>query len=161
MILGIDPGISGALATWDGESLTVVDMPTYERPAGARNTMRRFIDEPALVRWIHDHALLADALVLEQVGGRPGQSGHSAFVFGRGVGVIMGAALLMGLKVEEVHPARWKGALSVPSDKSGARARASELMPAWCNLWRRARDDGRAEASLIAYYGHQILGEQS
>ncbi|MBC7907617.1 MAG: hypothetical protein H7Y60_12860 [Rhodospirillaceae bacterium] len=43
--------------------------------------------------------------------------------------------------------------LALPADKDGARARASQLLPAHAGLWCRAKYDGRAEAALIAYYG--------
>ena len=57
-----------------------------------------------------------------------------------------------------VAPLKWKRALGVPADKDGARARASQLLPAHAGLWCRVKDDGRAEAALIAYYGVTVLG---
>ena len=161
MIAACDPGINGALATYDGERLTVLDLPTYVRAAGSRGKDRRFLDEAQLARMIGDAAMVCDWLVLEQVGGIPGQSAPSAFTFGRGVGVIIGAAIACSLAREEVHPATWKSALRVPADKRAARARASEILPAWSGLWTLAKHDGRAEAALLAYYGWQTKGPLS
>lgn len=158
MILAVDPGINGALALYDGRELQLVDMPTYVKPAGKRQIDRRFIDEPQLVRIVMGWGLLADWLVMEQVGGIPGQSASSAFTFGRGVGIVIAAAIACGLKREEVASSQWKSALKVPADKRGARARASELLPAWSNLWPLQKHDGRAECALIGLYGWQTKG---
>jgi hypothetical protein len=56
-----------------------------------------------------------------------------------------------------VHPRTWKRALGVPREKDGARARASQLLPAHAHLWPLKKHDGRAEAALIATYGVQTL----
>ncbi len=40
----------------------------------------------------------------------------------------------------------------MPQGKDGSRLRVSELMPAYAECWRRAKDDGRAEAALIALW---------
>lgn len=158
MILGVDPGINGALARYDGEHLSVIDMPTYVAKAGKRQVDRRFIDEPELVRLVQMCGMECDWLIMEQVGGIPAQSASSAFTFGRGVGVIIGAAIGIGIRREEVHPSAWKSALRVPADKRAARARASELLPAWSNLWTLQKHDGRAESAMIALYGWQVKG---
>lgn len=159
MILGIDPGINGALARYDGQHLSVLDMPTYVRAAGARGKDRRFINEPELARLLGVAAMEGcEWLILEQVGGIPGQGAASAFTFGRGVGVIIGAACAMDMKREEVASGTWKSALKVPPDKRAARARASEIFPAYSGLWPLQKHDGRAEAALIAYYGWQTKG---
>jgi crossover junction endodeoxyribonuclease RuvC len=47
----------------------------------------------------------------------------------------------------------WKRALGVKGDKDVSRQRASALLPRHSGLWLRKKDDGRAEAALIAYYG--------
>ena len=160
-ILAIDPGFSGALARYDGEHLSVIDMPTYVRAAGKRQVDRRFIDEPELVRLVQMFAMECDWLIIEAVGGIPSQSAPSAFTFGRGVGVIIGAAIGIGIRREEVHPSAWKSALRVPADKRAARARASELLPAYSGLWTRQKDDGRAESAMLALWGWQVKGAMS
>jgi crossover junction endodeoxyribonuclease RuvC len=159
VILACDPGINGAFAYYDGTALSIRDMPTYVAKAGARRTDRRFIDEAAAVNLVRSASLDARILVIEQVGGIPGQGASSAFVFGRGVGLIIGAAHAFGLRIEQVPPATWKSALRVPADKRASRARASELLPSYSHLWPLQKHDGRAEASMIALYGWQIFGD--
>jgi hypothetical protein len=38
---------------------------------------------------------------------------------------------------------------------NGARARATQLLPAAAHRWPLVKHDGRAEAALIAYYGRR------
>ena len=159
MILACDPGIHGAFASYDGERLAVDDMPTFLRPAGPRNTMRAFQDMPEVVSLLQHMQLFgAEILVIELVGGIPNQSAHGSFIFGKGTGVVIGAALGLGYRVEEVPAMTWKSALKVPSDKDRARDRASQLLPAWSNFWPLKKHDGRAEAGLLALYGWQVFG---
>ena len=47
--------------------------------------------------------------------------------------------------------------MAIPKAKDGARARASELLPSYSHLWQRVKDDGRAEAALIALWGARML----
>ena len=49
------------------------------------------------------------------------------------------------------------GPMPEPADKDGARARASQLLPWAAHQWARAKDDGKAEASLIALYGKNAV----
>lgn len=159
-ILAVDPGKSGALALFEGATrkLQVMDMPTYVKKAGVRQTDRAFIDEDTLFRAVAGWGLLADHLYIEEVGGLPNQAAAGAFKFGRGVGVIIGAAISASLPRTEVHPTTWKSAMKVPADKRAARARASELLPEYAGLWPLQKHDGRAEASLLALYGWKMLG---
>lgn len=152
MILACDPGLGGAFALYGGGSLTVTNMPVH------MNDGRRVIDAPdvlAQVRLFKD--LGATRLVIEDVHGAPGQSAPAAFTFGYGVGVVTMAAMSCGYEIERVAPSVWKRALKVPSDKRAARARASELLPAYGHLWPRQKDDGRAEAAMIALYAERFM----
>lgn len=148
-ILGIDPGLCGALAIYDVDgSLDVVDMPTLQ-------LKKRVVDEYALARIIDDWSTRVREVWLEQVGVRPGEGAVGAFSFGRGYGVLRGICAACFLPIVDVTPATWKGALRVSSDKDAARARASALFPRHSQLWPLKRDHGRAEAALIALYGSQ------
>ena len=149
MILGVDPGLNGALAFLDvtAGSLTIHDMPTIE--AGVRS--KRVVDEAALARLIDPAA--ANAAFIEKVGAMPGNGAVSMFGFGVSYGLVRGVVAANFIPVTLVPPQTWKSKLGVPASKEGARARASQLLPAFSNLWSLAKHDGRAEAALIAYYG--------
>ncbi len=138
-VLGIDPGFGGALAWLDlGGDLHLEDMPTL---AVERNGKTKCdMDLAALVELLEQH--------------RP------AFAFGKGFGSILGALAALRVPVELVTPAAWKRTLTVPAGKDGARLRASQLLPAHGGHWRRAKDDGRAEASMLAWYGLAYLSNR-
>jgi len=74
------------------------------------------------------------------------------FTFGRGLGIVEGVALGAGIPVRWVSPAKWKRALGLSADKGASRRRAIELWPAQSAMFARVKDDGRAEAALIAYW---------
>lgn len=149
-ILGIDPGLSGALALLTSLGvLRCTDMPTLEIERGGK--AKRAIDTAALAAMVRTSA--PSHAVIERVGAMPGQGVSSMFQFGRNVGQIEGVIATLGVPVSYVAPQTWRRAMSVPAGKDGSRLRASELLPAYAEQWRRKRDDGRAEAALIALWG--------
>jgi crossover junction endodeoxyribonuclease RuvC len=119
---------------------------------------KRDMDLAALVELIERHR--PAFAVVERVGAMPGQGVSSMFAFGRGFGSILGTLAALRVPVELVTPATWKRTLSVPAGKDGARLRASQLLPAHGGYWRRAKDDGRAEASMLAWYGLAYLSNR-
>ncbi len=156
MIAGIDPGLGGAIAFLDavrGGVVDIVDMPVLTLARGGKT--KRDLDAHALARLIGErrpgHAFV------EQVGAMPGQGVSSVFSFGKSFGVAIGVLVALGAPMTFVAPAVWKRALGVPAAKDGARARASQLLPAAASHWPLAKHDGRAEAALIAYFGLRSL----
>lgn len=146
-ILGIDPGLSGALALYDVDgSLEVIDIPTLQ-------LKKRIIDEYALARIIDDWSVRTREVWLEQVGVRPGEGAVGAFSFGRGYGLIRGLCAASFLSIIDVTPATWKRSLNVSGDKDASRAKASSLFPRHAGYWPLKKHDGRAEAALIALHG--------
>ena len=138
-VLGIDPGKTGALA-WvrDGQLYHVEDMPDLTGAAlGAR-----------LADLLAGHR--PNVAVVESQVGRPSQSSSASFTFARDYGVILGALGALDVPTVHVTPAAWKRTLRLSKDKNASRQRASELWPDKSELFARVRDDGRAEAALIA-----------
>ena len=152
VILGIDPGLSGAVALYvaDTGALVVHDMPTLDLARGGK--AKRELDAVELARLIDAAGPIAHAYI-EQVGAMPGQGVSSVFSFGKSYGLALGVLAANFIPHTLVPPQRWKRALGVPAAKDGARARASQLLPAHAALWTRVKDDGRAEAAMIALYG--------
>lgn len=133
-------------------------MPTYEKTAGARHAMRTFLDEQGLWDLVSGARVMgAEIGIIEEVSGLPGQSAAGAFVFGDGYGCAKMAARACGLRLEKVKSSVWKLRLRAPADKSAARARASELMPAEAWRWPLKKHDGRAEAAMIGLYAEKYL----
>lgn len=147
-ILGIDPGLSGAMALYDVDgSLEIVDMPVLQFKT------KRQVDEYAVARIIDNWRDRIREVWLEHVGTRPGEGAVGAFSFGRGYGLLRGVCAANFLPIIDVTPATWKGALKVRGDKDESRARASSLFPRHGGSWALKKHDGRAEAALIALYG--------
>lgn len=152
LVLGVDPGLSGALALYDvsgGSVHSVVDMPTVDAGTGSK----RIVDESTLALWVDVYAKNIRHAYVEKVGAMPGQGVTSMFSFGTSYGIVRGIIAANMIPMTFVPPRKWKTALGVPAAKDGARARASQLLPAAASNWSRAKDDGRAEAALIALYG--------
>lgn len=151
MILAIDPGASGALCFFNTTEgmLDVLDMPTVEVKRG--NKDKREISPAMLAMLIEMHQV--DLVVLERVGAMPGQGVSSTYQFGRGVGMVEGVVAAKRLPLQYVTPQRWQRDLNVRDGKDGNRQRAAELFPAYAHLFARKKDDGRADAALMAYWG--------
>ena len=143
-ILGIDVGMTGALAFYDGAELIIYDMPVHER-----NKTKR-MDCHKLVEIIKHNK--PDAAIVEQVNAfKMGATG--AFNFGWGAGAIEATLAALGVPFSYATPQSWKKAMQCPTDKDGARMRASQLLPKFAHNWDLKKHDGRAESSLIALYG--------
>jgi hypothetical protein len=153
-VAGIDPGLSGALALFNGEALHVFDVPTVESKG------KRKINEPEFARFVDSWAPQIAHCFIEQVGAMPKQGIVSAFNFGVTYGQMRMAVMANFIPLTPVVPRVWKKALGVPADKDGARARASELLPQWADHWPLKKHDGRAEAALLALYGLRVLNPQ-
>ena len=148
-ILGIDPGMSGALAFYDEGELLIYDMPTFEITKGKGK--RKRLDISLLIQILksneYDHA------VIEKVSAQPTNGAAAAFTFGWGCGAVEALVQSQGQPFSYVTSMKWKKDTMTPKDKDGARMRASQLMPQFAHNWQRKKDDGRAEAALIAYWG--------
>lgn len=160
LFVGIDPGLSGALAFLSGEELDVLAMPTLTI-SKAKGT-RRILDLTALAGIIDDKTKNAArvSVFIERVAAMPKQGVASMFSFGESYGAIKGIVAANFLPLTLVTPVTWKGKLKVSRNKDDARYRASQLMPRFAHLWTRRKDDGMAEAALIALYGQNYGGVQ-
>lgn len=148
MIIGIDPGNTGALALIDDDGFVdVVDMPLVA------NGKKQQVNPSELAKVVQSMmALGAKKAILEKVGAMPGQGVTSMFNFGMGFGVIQGVLSAVELPYTLVTPQRWKKAASlIGKEKDNARTLAQQLYPS-APLGRK-KDIGRADAILIARYG--------
>ena len=145
--LGIDPGLSGALAiveTINGLPTLVdaIDMPATGTGAKAR------VDIIAAAQWIAKHA--PSMAYVERGQAFPGQGASSGFSYGRAVGSIEAAVTLCQIPMTLVEASVWKRRLHLPGkDKEAARQRAMQLWPSQHALLALKKWHGRAEAALI------------
>jgi len=155
IIIGIDPGIKGALAFLrDGVVVDVIDAPVV----GTGNGPRQELDLPQMARII-DATVRAETVhaFIEQVGAMPGQGVSSMFSFGRSYGGALGVLAGLFIATTRLTPQQWKREFNVGKDKEQSRRRASELMPDATGFWPLKKHDGRAEAALLALYGYRKL----
>jgi len=151
VILGIDPGLSGAIAVLDlsNKLLAVHDMPTTTIRSGKSD--KRQLSEAMLSSLVKQTN--AQHSYLEFVSARPGQGVSSMFNFGVGYGAIRGVLAGLGVPMSTVTPAKWQRDLNLAKGKDANRARAAQLFPEFAYLFSRVKDDGRADAALIAWWG--------
>lgn len=152
-VLGIDPGITGALAMIDTElaALLIKDMPAVKIDGRGQISESWLAD--TLREFDPDHAFL------ERVHAMPKQGVASSFSFGLSYGLVRGALAALLIPTSLITPNEWKRHFRLGADKNAARATAARLFPEASALFARNKDDGRAEAALLALFGAQSMKE--
>lgn len=155
LFVGIDPGLTGAIAFYEParNELTIKDIPLV-----MIRDRKWEVDIPKLYNcWPGMAAYTA----IERVGALPKQGVSSAFNFGDTYGVLRCAATFFcAIPPVYVTPQAWKFGVGLQSNpehdkkarKNASRQRAAELFPKYKELFSRVKDDGRAEAALIAWH---------
>jgi crossover junction endodeoxyribonuclease RuvC len=156
-ILGIDPGKDGAAVLLrDGSHVHAVlssELLCGQSWEASHSEVTRWF------RLLHTTWGL-DLVVLERLGGRPGEGATSARTMGIGWGLWLGAASALGVPVIVPTPQRWQREIlaDLPGD---TKARSV----AWCRAHlpgldltpgrRRVPHDGLADAACLAVYGRR------
>lgn len=156
-ILGIDPGKDGAAVLLrDGSHVHAVlasELLCGQSWEASHSEVTRWF------RLVYTTWGL-DLVVLERLGGRPGEGATSARTMGVGWGLWLGAASALGVPVIVPTPQRWQREIlaDLPGD---TKARAV----AWCRAHlpgldltpgrRRVPHDGLADAACLAVYGRR------
>ena len=165
IVIGIDPGITGAIAQLGhrGEYLRLADLPTMNR-GQAKGHVKRQINGAALAEiladWTRDFDRNEVVVICEVPIAFPGLHASAIAASFQGAGVIEGVVVARYYVLHMVPPTDWKKALKegpdkikLGRDKEAARAAAIRLYPE-ASLAKK-KDHNRAEALLIAKYGHQ------
>lgn len=156
--IGIDLGLSGAMAMIDPAGpQSVADLPVVESAAGRRLQGRGVLD--TMREWVP--AGEPCVVVVEDVRPRPGNSTgrggntmHSQGSLMRSRGIVEAVCDIMPATITWVWPQKWKGYYGLlKKDKNASRELAARLLPSMAPLVKRVKDDGRAEALLLAYWG--------
>lgn len=151
-ILGIDPGISGAVAFYfpdAGNRVAVEDVPV----AGGE------ISAPHLASMIRRYS--PTMAVIEKVSAMPGQGVVSMFNFGRSYGDVRGVVGALNIPLHFVSPQKWKKHFGLSSEKDQSRMLAIRMFPSVSEHFKLKKHDGRAEAALIALYGAEVILNRS
>ena len=149
LIIGIDPGLTGACAILDEKEnfINIIDVPTmagYNKGAFIKNC----VNSKALFDLLSPYP---NAYVcIEQVSSMPRDGAASAFSFGDTFGSIKAVCGCLGYELRQVLPRIWKADFNISSDKEEARELAIKLVPDAHDFLKRKKDHNRAEALLIA-----------
>jgi crossover junction endodeoxyribonuclease RuvC len=150
-IVGIDPGITGALALHDGGRLTTLeDMPVFDSRvdgAGIKDILA---------------AMNPDAVFIENTHAMPRNGSIASFKLGLNTGIVIGVVQSLSHPLFRITPARWKSKMGVTRlDKNGIRGICREMYPDWASCFARVKDHNRAEAVLISRYGVGTMIERA
>lgn len=144
-LIGIDPGLTGAVAVFEPKGPAVHDLPVTARQTGKGFEVNARMLAALL------HSLAPSHAVIERQGPMPKQGVTSVYSLGRTAGLIEGVLAMHGASVDWVRPAEWKRAYGLTGKtKDASRSKALELFPSLASQLTRVRDHGRAEALLIA-----------
>lgn len=160
IVVGIDSGATGGVAFLNGGKAAVHDMPVRAVKVGEK--MRNKLDAYALAVLLRQNCPVDEKAVvyLEQLHARAeqGASGKRNGMQSQGAmmemfGGICAVLACLRMEVVPVYPQSWKRIYKLDSDKNAARAVAQTVFPQLQADLKRVKDDGRAEALLIARYG--------
>jgi crossover junction endodeoxyribonuclease RuvC len=151
-ILGIDPGLSGAIAILEDKKVVgIFEMPVMAE--GKKN--KRQLNSAQLVNIIRENIGNNDetAVVVEQVNAMPGQGVTSMFNFGQTFGAIKGVCAALELPIFFVRPSKWKKHFElINSSKDSSRTKAIEMYPYLSNQLSKKKDVNKSDAILIARF---------
>ena len=154
LIIGIDPGISGAICFFeDGQVKEMIDMPVMAD--GKKN--KRQINGPQvyneILKRINKFQKKDIIVVIEQVSAMPGQGVTSMFNFGQSFGVLKGICSAMQLSMFFIRPAKWKKYFGlIKTEKDASRTKVIEIFPYISSQLSRKKDSNKADAVLIASF---------
>ena len=166
IIIGIDPGISGAICfIRNGKIIDVVEMPSMAdgkknkrqvNGAEVTNIFKRVINLN------HGKTSGKDEnevkVVIEHVTAMPGQGVTSMFNFGQSFGVIKGICAALQLPIYFVRPAKWKKYFNlIKCEKDASRTKAIEIFPYFSTNLSKKKDANKADAILIASFHENTL----
>ena len=143
LIAAIDPGKTGAIALlYSDLSLYIEDMPIFGKEVsgtGLAATFKEFTPTHIYIESVNSF----------------GMGRQSAFNFGQGLGVIKGVIGTLQIPYSLVTPSKWKQHFNLSRDKDASRAAATRLFPNNAEQFAKKKDDGRAEAALLALWAHE------
>ena len=151
-IIGIDPGLSGAIAILeDKKVLNIFDMPVMAD--GKKN--KRQLNNAQLAEILRKNTSEGDeiSIVVEQVNAMPGQGVTSMFNFGQTFGAIKGVCAALQLPIFFVRPSKWKKYFElINSSKDSSRTKAIEMYPNLSDQLAKKKDVNKSDAILIARF---------
>ena len=168
VILGIDPGVSGAICVLkEGKVIEIYEMPTMidgkknKRQVNGAEVTNIFLKE---LNSLEQHEKSTDykledkaRVVVEQVSAMPGQGVTSMFNFGQSFGVIKGVCAALKLPIYFVRPVKWKKHFNlIKTNKDASRTKVIEIFPHISSKISKKKDSNKADSILIAKYFEDV-----
>ena len=147
MIVGIDPGASGAIVIMEhNQPIEWIRMPTMKMGSTTR------VNAAAVAHFLQAYQI--KKAYVENVHSMPKQGVASSFNFGHSCGVLEGVLAACGIPIHMVTPQSWKKRAGlIGQDKDAARTQAIRLWPRWHSLSKKLEGQALADAALIAVFG--------
>ncbi len=160
--LGIDNGVSGALAFYKPATLTLISVPMPTVKAKKGKGFKTEYDLPQILAIIRQFPHIRFA-VLEKAQAYPRQGSVSNFSIGKGYGLMEGMLASLGIPYQVVHPKTWQKKMfeGMPHDdtKQASILTAQRLFP---GVSFKASDkstilhNGMTDAALMAHFGYTL-----
>jgi crossover junction endodeoxyribonuclease RuvC len=156
VIVGIDPGVSGAICILrNGKVAMTCDMPIMVD--GTKSKRQVNAAELANIL-INEKIGEQDKIILESVSAMPGQGVTGMFSFGQSFGVIKGVCAALKLPLHLVRPVKWKKHFNLlNSEKDASRTKVIEMYPYISSQVSKKKDANKADAILIAKYFFETI----
>lgn len=148
-VLGIDPGMDGAIVAIDATGPSAYLLPTQK---GVGLLLSDFVSQMAALRSCHDPIQM---VVLERAQAMPGQGVSSMFRYGRDYGSLLGVLATLGLPVVTVRPTTWHHDLRLTGDnpKAAAMAHVQLRLPGLELPRVKKKREGVVDAACLALWG--------
>jgi len=147
LTIGIDPGVNGAIAMYDGYDMWVVTF--------VDSTIGKVIAEQVQEAMTEENWQIK--VYIESVHAFPGQGVASSFKFGKSFGEAIGALDALKVPYELVSPQKWqKTIMGLPKKKDGPTEHKRSLKKEADRRFPNAKPTLKTcDAMLIAEYGHK------
>ena len=154
LIYGIDCGFTGAITLYWPKTgdIEVYDMPVMKNAKG-----KTILNHHGILDILEPEGNGNRVAFLEATAARPNQGVSSMYRFGSQAGALEMALAATKTPMHLVTPATWKRHFGLTASKGVARSLAMNRFPAEASRFARVKDDGRAEATLIALYGWETM----
>ena len=157
IIIGIDPGISGAICILENKKIIeIYDTPTMIDGKKNKKQINGAQIANIIKNKIDNNKDKEIVLVVEHVNAMPGQGVTSMFNFGQSFGVIKGICAALSLPIYFVRPSKWKKHFNlINSEKDASRTKVIEAFPYISSQLSKKKDGNKADAILIARFFYE------
>lgn len=159
-VIAIDPGLTGGISILKGSTgkLIIHDMPVRIKSKKTQARIKNIVDGHSLAEILKVYPPCKTKVALEASNAmRKKQNEYTqgistlystAHTSGKIEGVLEG----LGFSIDLIVPRVWKKYLSLGTNKRDSCNLASKLYPEVKDMFKRLKDNNRAESALILYY---------